>query len=159
MLEWRRTAGIEKVQSAFGALGERFEGVSSKLGAVAVGVAAIATAATGAVIGLKSVADQVDAISDRAAGLGMDPQKYQRMGYAAQMAGSNIEELGGAFSFLQGNISQALGGDKNMIKFFARAGVSVRDLRALRPDEVFEKIADKFKQVGDDGSNASKKSR
>jgi hypothetical protein len=103
------------------------------------------------------VADQVDAISDRAAGLGMDPQKYQRMGYAAQMAGSNIEELGGAFSFLQGNISQALGGDKNMIKFFARAGVSVRDLRALRPDEVFEKIADKFKQVGDEGPNASKK--
>lgn len=152
-----KESGLGKVQAAVGALDERFSGVRGKLGQLAGGVTAVTAAAGGAVFVMKSIADQVDAISDKAEGLGMDPQKYQRMGYAAQMAGSNIEELGDAFSFLQNNISQALSGDKNAQKAFARVGVSVRDLRALKPDEIFEKIADKFKAVGDGGVNASRK--
>lgn len=148
---------MDRVQAAMGNLGESFGGLTGKLGGVAAGMAAVTAATTAAVFGLKSVADQVDAISDKAAGLSMDPQTYQRMGYAAQMAGSSMAELGDAFGFLQNNISQALSGDKNALQFFANVGVSARDLRALKPEQVFEKIADKFKEVGDGGINASRK--
>lgn len=148
---------MDRVQAAMGLLGERVGGLTGKLGAVAAGVAAVTAGTTAAVFGLKSVADQVDAISDKSASLGMDPQTYQRMGYAAQMAGSNMEELGDAFRFLQLNISKALSGDENALKYFKNAGLSVRELRALKPEQVFEKIADKFKEVGDGGINASRK--
>lgn len=148
---------MDRVQAAMGLLGERFGGLTGKLTSVAAGVAAVTAGTTAAVFGFKQVADQVDAIADSAKLLSMTTQELQRMGYAAQMAGSSQDEMSDALRFLNRNIAEALDGNKEAAQWFGRVGLSVDDLRKMKPGEVFERIADKFKQVGDEGNNASKK--
>lgn len=148
---------MDRVQAAMGMLGERVGGLTGKLGAVAAGVAAVTAGTTAAVFGFKQVADQVDGIADSAKLLSMTTQRLQQMGYAAQMAGSSQDEMSDALRFLNRNIAEAIAGNKEAAAWFARVGLSVHDLRKMKPDEVFERIADKFKQVGDEGNNSSKK--
>lgn len=146
----RLTEPASRVRAAFGA-------VRSALGdivRVAAGVSAIVGAG---IVAFKPIADSVDNINDAAAALGMTTQRYQEMGYAAQLSGSSQEEMGQSLLHLNKSMGEARRGSKEALQMFAHVGVTMDDLRKKDAGAIYEQIADKFHAVGDAGQNAGKK--
>lgn len=146
----RITDSVDRVHQRFGALQGTLGGVRSMLTSVAF-------ATGGALFGFKGIANEVDAVADRAKLLSITTQELQRLGYAAQMNGSSQDELGEALKFLSKNLTEANNGSKEMVTWFARMGVSQERLKRIGLVELFGAIADKFEQVGDVGQNGAKK--
>ncbi|GCL64311.1 hypothetical protein [Pseudaquabacterium pictum] len=148
---------MDRVRDAIGELGGRLQAVQAwGRGVVAVG-AAVAIAAGGAGFALKSNIDAVDAMLDQAKKLNIPIEMYQRLGYAAQMNGSNSQEMGQALQFISQNMVEAINGSKETALWFARVGISMDALRKMNAVQVMEAIADRFAAVGDAGQNAEKK--
>lgn len=133
----------------------------AKLSQTAQGVAqtfgAVTLAAGGAFYAMKRTVDEIDRANDVSKKLGMAVEQYQRMGYAAQLNGSNQEEMGQALQFLSQNMVEAINGSKEAAQWFARVGIPLDKLKKMNAGQVFEAIADKFKAVGDAGQNSEKK--
>lgn len=148
---------FDRIGSAVDLVGQRFDGLRARVGelfgVVARGVAAVGVAG----FGFKRVADEVDHLNDTAKMLGITTQELQRMGYAAQLSGSTVEELGDGLRFLSRNMIEARNGSAEMVQWFNRVGVSQERMRKMSVTQVFEAIADKFEKVGDAGQNGAKK--
>ncbi|OGA99433.1 MAG: hypothetical protein A3E25_17890 [Burkholderiales bacterium RIFCSPHIGHO2_12_FULL_69_20] len=160
----RATAPIRAINRNLDKLTEPANRVRAALGKVRtilgdlVRASAAVTAAVGTgLFGFKKVSDAVDQINDAAASLGMTPQVFQEMGYAAQLSGSSQDEMAASLVFLNKQMAAARDGSSELQTAFSRAGVSMQDLRTMNAGQVFEKIADKFHAVGDAGQNANKK--
>lgn len=148
---------FDRVAGAFGDLANRGRGFMDTARGVAGGLAMMGVAAAGIFYGLKRTADQVDALGDTARMLGMTTEQLSKMGYAAQLNGSSQEEMNDALRFLSRNMVAAVNGSKEARDWFARVGVPLERLKKLDAPAVFEAIADKFFQVGDEGQNAERK--
>lgn len=148
---------LERIGDAADQVGNRFGVLKSQVMGLVTGIAAIGAAGVGAAFGFKSVADEVDRINDTAQMLGIPSQQLQRMGYAAQLNGSSLDQLGESLKFLSKNMVEAQNGNQQMAQWFGRVGLSVDQLRKMKVTEVFEHISDVFSRVGDTGQNASKK--
>lgn len=160
----RASGVIRAVRGATAALrapvarvGEAWTNLSGLVRGVAGAVALAGGIAGTAAFGFKRVADQVDRLNDQARQLGITTQRLQELGFAAQMNGSSAEALGQALEFLSANMVEARNGSKEMQQWFARAGITMRELETLKVDDVFERIAEKYLEVGDAGQNAEKK--
>jgi len=140
-------SGIDKVQAAWGDLKEKV----AKLPMIA------ALSLTGAFAVMHRTIEEIDRTVDAARKLNVPIGQFQRLGYAASVNGSSIEEMGSSLQFLSQNMVEAVGGSKETQLWFARIGLSVATLRKMNAVQVFEAIADKFKAVGDAGQNAEKK--
>lgn len=154
-----RESRFDKLKAAWSDLGQRGQGLLNWGRGVTSLLLAVGAAAGGAAYAFKRVTDEVDRISDTAQSLGMTTQQFQRMGYAAQLSGSNSEEMAQALVFLNKNMGEARSGSKEALTNFARVGITLANLRdpAFNAGVAFERIADKYKQVGDAGNNAGKK--
>lgn len=150
-------AGWTKLQKQWGVINERGSALWSTVRRYAVGFAAVSAAAGGAFFGVKRTIDEIDRTNDVAKKLGMGVEQLQRMGYAAQLNGSNAEEMGQALQFLSQNMVEAINGSKESVLWFSRVGLTVQQLRKMNAAQVFEAIADKFAKVGDARGNAEKK--
>lgn len=157
--EFFQEAGWGKLQNQMGAIRERGAALMGTVRGIATALGLAGVAAGGAFLGLKRVADEVDRINDTAASLGMTTQRFQQMGYAAQLSGSSSEEMAQSLVFLNKNMGEARSGSKEALESFARVGITMADLQnpAFTAGDAFERIADKFNQVGDAGNNAGKK--
>ncbi len=100
---------------------------------------------------VKRSADAADATNDMAARVGINVGSLQRLGWAAQMAGSNQEEMGQGIANLNKRIVAAASGNKAMAENFRRLGINVKDATGkLKPTEqVMAEIADKFQDMPD----------
>ncbi len=145
-------APVERVKWAYGQL-------TGAMSAAAQAGAAAAAVGGAAFYGFKRIADAVDGINDSAAALGMTTQRFQQMGYAAQMSGADAGEMSQALVFLNKNMGEARSGSKDMTAWFDRVGVSLKDLRnpSFTAGDAVERMADTFHKAGDAGSNAGKK--
>jgi hypothetical protein len=152
-----RESRFDQITGSVGRLGEAAGGLAAWGGGVATMLATMTAGATAFGFALKGVVDRVDAMNDRAAVLGMGVDQLSRMGYAAQLNGSSVEEMAQALEFLANNQTQALQGSKELAAWFQRAGISLDQLRKMNAGQVFEAIADQFGRVGDAGGNAEKK--
>lgn len=148
---------FEQVRSAMGDLANRTQGVMAWGRGVAAAAVGAALAAGGAGFALKRTIDLTDGMLDQAKKLGVPIEMYQRLGYAAQLNGSNQQEMGQALQFLSQNMVEAINGGKEMQLWFARVGITMGALKKMNAVQVFEAIADKFVKVGDAGQNAEKK--
>lgn len=152
-----REGRFERVQAAAQNLGERFQKMAGWVSGVVRGFGMLTFAAGGAAFAMKRNVDVVDGMLDQAKKLGLTIERYQELGYAAQLNGSSQEEMGQALQFLAQNMVEAINGSKEMQTWFARVGISMQQLRRMNVADVMEAIADKFKSVGDAGQNAEKK--
>ena len=148
---------FERVQAAMGRLSERTQGVANWGRGVASAGFAVAAAGSAAAFGLKATINEVDTMLDQAKKLGVPIEMYQRLGYAAQLNGSNQAEMGQALQFLSQNMVEAINGGKEMQLWFTRVGITMGALKKMNAVQVFEAMADKFAKVGDAGGAAERK--
>lgn len=147
----------ERVQASVSRLRDRFGLLGGVLQSIAGMFVLVGGAATGAFFAFKRVADEVDQINDSAAQLGITTQRFQELGFAAQMSGSNQDEMAQSLALLSNNMVEAINGSKEMQLWFNRAGITMRELSTMKVDQVLARIADKYQAVGDAGQNAEKK--
>lgn len=147
----------ERMQGAITKLGERGAALASWGRGMATGALAIGAAATAAGYSMKSTMDTVDNMLDQATKLNVPVEMYQKLGYAAQLNGSNQQEMGQALQFLSQNMVEAMNGGKEMQLWFARVGITMGALKKMNAVQVFEAISDVFEKAGDSGQNAEKK--
>lgn len=89
--------------------------------------------------------EQGDRLRELSQITGVAVEDLSRLDYAGQTAGVGLEEIGNAMRFLAKNQDMAIKGSKSAIDMFDRIGVSVGELKGMRPDEVFKRIADAMK--------------
>lgn len=140
-------SGIERVQNAWGNLKDKIAAMPM-VAAVSMG---------GAFAVMHRTVEEVDRLVDMARKLNVPVAQLQRLGYAASVNGSNVEEMVASLQHLSMNMVEAGNGSKEAQLWFARMGIPLKDLNKLNAVQVFERIADKFKAVGDAGQNAEKK--
>ena len=104
----------------------------------------------------KSVVDATDALNDLSERTGLSTTSLQELGYAAQMSGSNVDELQLGLRNLAGKMAEAQSGNQQAVALFKTLGVSVVDATGkLRPmDDVLADVADKFASW-ENGANKS----
>lgn len=145
-----QAAGFGKLRDAAGGVQDAFGNVAEKAGELATKIATGALVAGGAVFALvKHVANVGDAAVKSAAKAGVSIGAWQELAHAADMAGVGSEELGSALGKLNRNIVEGATGNKEYAKWFARAGLSVSDLRKLKPEEVLTRISEKMASMPD----------
>lgn len=148
---------LEQVQKAWTTLGERGQGLLSWARGVTSGIFSIAAAAAAAGYALKATADRIDSTNDEAKKVDLTAEAYQRLAYAAQLAGSSRETMGQALTFLNENMAQAISGSKETALWFERVGIPLKALKKLNVQQVIEIIAERFSQAGDSADIAGKK--
>ena len=116
-------------------------GFATKAGAAlgaAIGVHALFETAKGGV----ELADRLDDLSKR---FDISATKLQMLGNVAALSGAGLEEVAGSLKFLGKNAQDAAsGGSSELLDIFKNLGLSVDDLRTLKPDEIFLRIVESF---------------
>ena len=121
----------------------RVEGLVSRFGtklaggiAAGIGVGAFASATKDAI----ELADRLDDLSKR---YDINARGLQLIGNVAKENGSDLEAVSSALKFLGKNAQLAAqqgGGD--LANAFAAAGISLKELKSIRPDEAFLRLSD-----------------
>jgi hypothetical protein len=88
----------------------------------------------------KGVLDFASTVTDTADKLDVSVEAIQRWNYAAQQTGGSLEGLTSAATMLYRNLA---GGEKSTIAALEQLGLSLEGVRAMRPEQAFELIADR----------------
>lgn len=144
----KQTRQNEKAQKD---LGDESGGLSSKMGGA---LAAGAAAAAAAIAGFASVLrfEAITEIKKTADFLNMSTEALSTWTYAAQSVGLEADKVGDIFKDVQDKIGDFVatgGGEAKDI--FDNLGLSVKDLKNLKPDEQLIKIAEGLDRVGTNG--------
>jgi len=94
-------------------------------------------------------AEEASRIRDESKKIGVSTTTFQELQYAAKQSGGSIQDVGKAFKALSLRQQDAIRGNKEYTEAFARYGVTVDELKAKKPQELFALIS---KQV-EDGVN------
>jgi len=116
-------------------------GFATKAGAAlgaAIGVHALFETAKGGI----ELADRLDDLSKR---FDISATKLQMLGNVAALSGAGLEEVAGSLKFLGKNAQDAAsGGSAELLDIFKNLGLSIEDLRTLKPDEIFLRLVESF---------------
>lgn len=137
-------SGIGRVTDAIKGVGDAAGQVLGRFAAVAGGAA---VAAGGVFALVKSSADFGDRIDELATKAGVGVEAFQELAYAASFSSIDQEQLGTTLAKLNKNIGQATLGNKEMTAWFKRAGLSVADLKTMKPEQVFARISDAIAEI------------
>lgn len=122
---------------------DKVEGFSTgaKVSLLAVGTAFAATA--------REAINFADKINDVAKANDMSVQSVLRMSQALSVNGGNTEDAGKLMASFSNKIDEAAEGSSKAQKAFLSIGVSLKDLRTLAPQELFEKTVKQLASVED----------
>lgn len=90
-----------------------------------------------------------DDLAKFAAKSGLAAEAASQLAHAAKMADVDLTQLGTAFKTMQVAISTAASGGKEATEALQALGLSIEQIRALRPDEQFETMADRISKLQD----------
>ena len=102
---------------------------------------------TNAIIGVgilaftKQLLDSANTLKDLSNATDVSTQNLLEMSTAALGANSNLEGLANMLVKLEGNIGEALAGNLQMQKSLEKVGIGFEEIRTLKPNEIFDKIA------------------
>jgi hypothetical protein len=139
----RVAKGLQKAEQRLKAFGEGVRSVGLKLGAL--GSAAL-TFLGGTV---KAFVDTGDALDEMSARTGVSVETLSELGWAADLAGADLETLETGLRKMQKVVTEAATGSKSATEALARLGLSVTDLVNLNPEQQFKLIADRLSKVQD----------
>lgn len=111
--------------------------------------AAFVTMGTFVAAGVKQAIDRMDDMQAAAKRVGVSSSALSALGYAAQQANVPMEALEASMAKMAKTAAAAQGGAGRERNVFASLGISVQELRDLKPDELLVRIADKFVQFKD----------
>lgn len=107
---------------------KKAEGAMQSLKGGLLGVATVVGSTFAAVAGVTvSMAKQADEIKDLAVTLGVTTDGLQKLGYAAQLSGSNAATLQAGLQHLARTASAASTGNKDLAGTFKRLGIPLKD--------------------------------
>lgn len=142
-----KESGIDKVSAAWGNLTERV----GKLPFIA------AISLAGVVAAVAMAEQKLGALVRQSINLGIPTAEFQKLSYAASMAGVGPEELAHGMQHLTNTMNEARTGSKEALAMFKVVGLPLAALRKMKTEDVLMAIADKFNRVGDSGHNAETK--
>jgi hypothetical protein len=152
-----RESGLPKLAEHWEKVRERTMAAKDAAMGIARTWASVAGVATGFFWVLKKNIDEVDRANDLAQQIGISVEWIQKLGYAAQLSGSNQEEMADALTHLSRAMVEAKGGSQETLQWFKLLGLSQHQLSKMSVVEVWERMADTFQRVGDTGQNAAYK--
>lgn len=127
------------------------KGVADGLLHVTRNVAILGGAAYGMYRFAQSGVSAADTIGDLAAKTGVAGRDIQIFGAMTEMAGGSTEDAANSISRLQRQMFAAKNGTKSAQLAFKMAGISMRDLKKMTPQQVLERLGDTFKNTTDQG--------
>lgn len=122
---------------------ERLDGFASS---AKFGMATVATVFIGAT---KSAADYADKINDVAKANDMSVQSVLRMSQALAINGGNTDDGAKLMSAFSNKVDEAATGSDKAQKAFLKIGVSIKDLKTLSPQDLFEKTVKSLAGIED----------
>lgn len=129
---------------------------SSEVSSLIKGRLAAAFGVFGLIRGTSASFARAGEVRDRSRMLGMDPEMYQQVDFAAAQSGASIDDASKAIKRLAEAQIDARRGSKGLVEAFGRYGLTVEHLKKLKPDELFfllseqvEKGVNKVNQLGD----------
>jgi len=150
-----QAAGFGKLRDAAGNVGSAFGNVASEAGALAAKVmAGVGLIGGGLAFLVKRTIDSIDAFDDLSVKAGVSAEFMQKAAYAAKSAGVGQDELGAAMMKMNQNITGAITGSKELQVWFRRAGLSMKDLKTMRPEQVFERVMAALAKLPQDSAKA-----
>jgi hypothetical protein len=90
----------------------------------------------------------IDNMAKASARLGISTQSYAAFSLAARKAGSSVEQMQQALTYMTRNIGEAALGNKELAKTFAKLGIDVAKIRDMAPDEQYKILADRISRLG-----------
>jgi hypothetical protein len=132
--------GIEKTAGGVGKLLANLAGPLSVAGLVMVGKAALDSG------------DQIKTLSDK---LGVGAVALSQYRYIAGQTGTDFETLGKGLKFSMKAVSEAANGNDSLAARFNDIGLSVKQLRALNPQDAFEKIGAAIAELPNESDRAA----
>lgn len=142
-------ADLRNVESKFKALGTMIAGWGTKLSAAG---AVVATPLVALSKITASMGQNFLSMSDRT---GISVETLSAMDYAASQAGTTIDEFEAGIKNMQKSMVNAADGTKENIEVFEKLGLTVANLRGMKPDDQFLKIADAMGKVKDPSTRAA----
>lgn len=137
------TKGLRAAEQRLKAFGEGLRSIGTKL-------AAIGGAALTALFGTaKTFADMGDALDEVSARTGVSVETLSEWGFAAELAGADLETLEAGIRKMQKTIAESIGGSKSAADALAQLGLAVADIAGLSPEQQFRLLADRISQVED----------
>jgi hypothetical protein len=116
----------------------KFAGKAAGALGAAIGVHALYESAKGGV----ELADRLDDLSKR---FDISATKLQMLGNVAGQEGAGLEEVAQSLKFLGKNAQDAAsGGSTELLDIFTNLGLTIQDLKTLKADEIFLRVADAF---------------
>lgn len=101
---------------------------------------------------LKNWIDGLDRVGKLASRLGASSESLQRLAYAAELNGSNLETVANALTKVKQNAGQATNGLKSYGDAFARLNIDHRAFQNLAPDEQIIQLASAYQQAQKSGT-------
>jgi hypothetical protein len=101
--------------------------------------------------GFSSAIEKGDQLQDIAEKFGVSASKLQLLGNAASVYGSGIDQVSAGLNKLSLAQQKALAGDAGLGKTFEEVGISLADLKTMKPEDVLLKISDSFASGANEG--------
>lgn len=149
------TRGLTEQEAKAKASADRQKKIFATIGA---GLAAgAATAAAGLAVLVKSAIDSAADLEDAAAKTGIAADTLGGLGYAAKLAGGDLESVIGASTKLNKALTEAATGNRDYANAFAALGIKVKDSNGQikSADKVLIEIAGKFEGYADGAEKAA----
>ncbi|MFO0839596.1 MAG: phage tail tape measure protein [Phycisphaerae bacterium] len=143
------TKGLQAAEKRLKAFGEGLRSVGTKLAAIG------GTALTALFGTAKTFADMGDSLDEMSARTGVSVETLSELGFAAELAGADMETLETGIRKMQKTVSEAIGGSKSAADALAQLGLSVADLKGLSPEQQFKLLADRISQIEDPTARAA----
>lgn len=111
------------------------------------------TLSASAFVGLiKGTIDAADHLNDLSQSTGIAVETLGGLGFAASQSGSSLDDAASSFGKLNLKIAAAIAGNQEAVKAFNAVGISIAELKSLSPDQIFARLADRFREY-EDGAN------
>lgn len=126
-------------------------------------VATFAAVAGASAVGLArmsvQVSNQVTNWQRLGESLGMTTQGYLEMSHAFQVVGADMNDISDALQTISDYGLEAASGNKEWIRTFTAAGVSIKDLKQAKPEDILRVTADGIASLKTEAEQAAASSR
>ena len=115
----------------------------------AAGVGGIGLSFVGAVAAAKSLVDKLDGIGKASGNLGITTERYQKLAYAARRTNTSMQMVEMAMMKARKLSGDLAVGNAEAAKTFNLLGLRAEDLKTLKTDQMFDRIATSLQAIDD----------
>lgn len=140
---------IDRVAKKLKDVGDSIIGIGKRT----LGIGAAITAPL--LIAAQQFASMGSQINDAAARTGLSTTAVQELGYAAEQTGASFEDVEVGIKKMQRTVFEAAAGSKSAREALAGLGLTVEQLKDLRPEAQFELLASRISDIKDPAAHTA----